>query len=439
MHTRRKREISVLFRLRYDQKNDTCLRPLKIRLTINGETASDYCSGIYIRPTQWDQKAQKVKGSGPLVTQANEKLAEVAAQHYEILRRLKERNHKGQGKRPTAQLVKQEFLRPGTTSPRLHQWFKTYLDYLDTLDGTEDGRSEKTVHRLYKAWEYVKQFDPSSSFLTDLTTGWGKRFHAWLQTHPDTGKRRMQKDSANKYLSHVRDAINHAIDEGYLTSNVLDKFRPKRGKNKEVYFMEANHIANLMKLSSDDPQFSAVLWWTRLMCFTGLDYVDAIRYARQPELYEYHTPYGVKIIINRTKPPRNLCEIPKLYQVNDLLAQHPTGPVDPNLADMNRHLKVIQPIIGFIGKTQDGRDWKLTTKILRKTAGPIFLRLGYSKDAVSKFLGHSSVRTTEEHYVKITSSFIDVEMERVARQQWLGNVPLRPIPVGNPYLSTPSL
>lgn len=52
---------------------------------------------------------------------------------------------------------------------------------------------------------------------------------------------------------------------------------------------------------------------------------------------------------------------------------------------------------------------------------------------VSKALGHSSIRTTEAHYVKVTSSATDYDMERVARQQLTGGIRLQPVTVDSPF------
>ncbi|MBD2757166.1 tyrosine-type recombinase/integrase [Spirosoma validum] len=456
MFTRRKKELTINFLIRHSQKHDQRPRALMIRLRVNGEVAkSDYSSGIMIRPTKWSQEKQIMTGRSQLTDETNEQFAQVELQHREILRELKRKHSQGQGLRPTAELVKQEFLQPGSTSPCLTSWFKRYLSYLDSLHGSEDGLAQKTIDRAYKTLDHLRQFvspasydptpfpkpktitetkeiDARSPLLTDLNTGWAKRFHAWLQIHPHSGKRRMQKDSANKYLADVRHAIDYAVDEGFLATNPLEKFRPKRGKGKEVYFLEPEHIERLLGLDLPDQQASYVIWWAKLMCFTGLDYIDAIRYAQDPEKFHKRNAAGVKIVIERAKPPRNTCEIPLIGQIGEqlevLFAEYPKGPPAPVLADLNRHLKLLQVAIGF--------DKTLTSKILRKTAGALFLREGYQTSTVSKALGHSSIRTTEAHYVKVTTSATDYDMERVARQQQAGTIRLRAIPVGNPFIKT---
>lgn len=420
--THRKRiEVSVRFRVRSTQKGFDRPVNLQIRLTVEGDTIGDYSSGILIRPDKWDQVNQKAIGRDATATAINEKIAEITLQHLEIYRELKRLYSRGQGPKPTAKLVKAEFRKPGVTSHTLDSWYGVYLDYLDSLYGTGMAKADKTLDRAYKTREHLRAFcdmapqyvrqrvADKSPDLIDLTTGWGKRFFVWLQTDPKTGGHRMQADSAIKYLTDIRQAIDHAIDEGYLSTNPLDKYRPKRKKSKEVYFLEPDHLDKLMGLQLEG-DMRVTVWWAKLMCLTGLDYRDAVRYAQNRDEYNRTTDTGkYKIVITRSKPPCNECEIFRLPEMDALFDEYPTGPEVYVLADVNRNLKVIAEAIGFPGSKP------FSTKICRKTAGAHFLRMGFLISTVSKMLGHSSIRVTEEHYVKVRASHVDQDIERVSR------------------------
>ena len=410
MHTRRKTELSIRFRIRNTVASQP-RRQLQIRLTVDGNRITDYASGIYIAPEKWDQHTQQVKGRNQLATQANERLAEIIAQHHEILRELKRRHAKGEGLRPTAKMVRAEFITPGSTSPSLIDCFKTYLRYLNSLHGSEDGLAEKTVDRVYKTLDYLLTFGnptyandrkPVSPLLTDLNTGWAKRFHAWLQIYPHSGKRRMQKDSANKYLTHVRQAVDHAVDEGFLSNNPLDKFRPKRGKGKEVYFLEPHHLDRFWQLDNQG-KGGECIWWMGVIFLTGLDHPDAVRYVQNRHLYEQDTLWGKQIVICRSKPPRSECYIPVLPELEALLQRIPAGE-PPTAEQINDYMKGVEVLIGF--------PHRLTCKVGRKTAGAIFFSEYEDIGAVSKMLGHSSVTITERYYVKTTAHTVNKAMQK---------------------------
>jgi integrase len=236
----------------------------------------------------------------------------------------------------------------------------------------------------------------------------------------------MKKDSANYYLGCLRKALDFALEEGQISNNPLDKFRPKRGKGKDIYFLDPEHVNRLMGLRLSG-EISVTLWWAKLMCLTGLDYVDAVLYAKNRKEYERPSLAGkTKIVIKRSKPPRNYCEILLLAEVEELFSEYPTGPDAYTLADVNRNLKVIQDAIGF--------PLPFTSKICRKTAGAHFLRMGFQIATVSKMLGHSSIRTTEQHYVRVAASHVDNDIERVSRMGEGRSI--RPVINNQPFFKT---
>ena len=427
MPCRKRKELSLRFRLRPSQAHFDRNVTLQIRLTVNGETVTDYASGIQTHPAKWDQTSQKVTGRSGRSAEINERLAEVELQHREILRELKRRHANGIGPLPTAGLVKKEFLDPGSTNLTLDTCYDRFLNLLDSQVSEEDGFSEKTLDRYYHARKLMRLYLQATAEpklkIAAVTTAWGRRFHSWLQTHSGVGKRQMKKDSANKYLACVRKALDYAVEDGQIATNLLDKFRPKRGKGKEVYFLEPIHIDRLMGLQLTG-SMSVTLWWAKLMCLTGMDYCDAVRYARNPKSFHQSSLGGkTKIVIQRSKPPRNYCEIYLLPETEALFLEHPSGPDAPVLADINRNLKVIQNAIEF--------PMTFTSKICRKTAGAHFLRLGFQIASVSNMLGHSSIRTTETHYVRVTSGHIDYDIERVSRQTEVRSI--RPIINKEPF------
>ncbi len=421
-------ELKVYFRLRSDTgPGKGGKKQLQIRLTVDGETEHGYASGVYVRPDQWDSSIQMCKGRSREAAEINAELSKIELDHRDILIELKRRFARGEGPRPTATVVKAEYTQPGSSDPALLDFFPTYYAYVESLGGSEDAKAKKTMDRLRTGEKHLKAFVTyyiakhkiTGRFtLRDVTTAMGKQFHAWLQVVPVTGKRKMSKDSANKYLAVFRDCLEYAIDSDLLSKNPLDKFRPKRGKPKEVYFLGEDHLQKLTEVTTDDPQLRHVLFWVQLMCFTGLDYSDAVPYARNREQYERQTPEGVVIHIKRSKEPRNWCEIPMLAQVEFLFMIHPEGPPDPVLADVNRHLKVVQSLIGFSGRDSEGKPHRLTTKICRKTAGAVFVRKGYPFDIVTKILGHSDVRTTKQHYLSLGALSIEAEMRRVRNMNY---------------------
>ncbi|GAB4042060.1 hypothetical protein GCM10028774_52820 [Spirosoma jeollabukense] len=215
----------------------------------------------------------------------------------------------------------------------------------------------------------------------------------------------MSVGTATNHCSCVIEALDWLRSQYLIIVNPVAEVELARNPTKEVYFLEPQHIDRLFAINPE-PRYKNSLWWFKLICLTGMDLPDAVRYAYNRERYEARTLAGkLKIVIRRDKPPKNECNIPVLPRLVELWAEVNGKP--PRLVTgptLRNHLKVIQKLIGF--------DKPLTPKIGRKTAGMIFLEK-YSIKAVSGILGHSSINTTERHYVKIRGSYIDQEMDLI--------------------------
>ncbi|GAB3278134.1 hypothetical protein GCM10027347_52330 [Larkinella harenae] len=361
-----------------------------------------------------------VEGDSPEVKDRNRDLEEICLKHENILKKQKKRFLKGVGPEPTPLTVKTEFLKGKAavqpvavpTVPNLLTYYQVYLDYVDELTGTEDEVAQRTIERYYLGKEYLKKYlaetNTPDMTIAEVNKAWCRSWMIWLQV-AKPGKKGMNKDSAARYLHPLKQMMELAVDQGFFQVSPIGNFSIKRSKDKEVYFLEEPHLKKLWALELSSGEGAAAIWYIKLMCFTGLDYVDAVRYANDREEYERVTTFaGRKIVIHRSKPPFNMCEIPILAEVDYLFCKKVPKP--PTLRVINYHMHLIEGLVNF--------KKSLTSKICRKTAGYVFLLKGHSIEFVSKLLGHSDIRTTQKHYVKFIPSLVDYEMQRVQATQF---------------------
>ncbi|GAB3910452.1 hypothetical protein GCM10028803_50330 [Larkinella knui] len=220
------------------------------------------------------------------------------------------------------------------------------------------------------------------------------------------GKKTQNKDTATKYISFLKAALDYGIESELLEINPLEKLRFSRSKPKTVYFLEDKHLKKLWNLKLETTADLA-RDLSLLVCYTGMDYPDLEKFLDNPHSYLASTSTGKqKIIINRSKPPFGECQIPYLQPITIILNKYKWKV--PRLDDhtVNRFWQVFESQIGF-------KDGRVTVKILRKTAGSLFLNEGYTLEVVQKILGHTSISTTERHYAKIRDKRVDREMDRV--------------------------
>lgn len=403
--SRRERlRISVRFRLRPGQTTGDKPRQLYIRLKVDGTTCADYSSGVYVQVDKWNSQTQKLIGYSKLAQQANQELEAIVAEHKTLLAELMRLQKAGiLVQSPTAEIVKQHWTRKTTLVPTLLAAYDQQLVYLRSLDGTPDAREKRTLDK----WENGKQHltayieeQKQGRLTADLITPlWAEGYYHWLIKRP------LGLASAARYVGYLRASINHLVASQQIARNPIENYYPDKGKDKPVYFLESVHLERLWGLEATGlPTLALVRDWLLLMCYTGMDQPDLERYVVNPSAFEQSTEAGSMILINRGKTDLTAC-VPLLPEVNRILANYPNGmPTLTNQA-VNRWTKIVQEQIGF--------EERLTTKICRKTAGALFLRLGFRIEEVSKVLGHSSIQTTLRNYVRVTSAMVEAGMRRV--------------------------
>ncbi|WP_020599876.1 phage integrase SAM-like domain-containing protein [Spirosoma panaciterrae] len=402
---RQRLSLKIRFRLRFGQTIGDKPRQLYIRLSVDGQTTSDYASGVYVRPDQWYSAKQRVLGSSKLALEINHELETIEAEHKNLLAELLRLKQAGVlPTKPSAETVKHHWTRKTTLIPTLLEGYDTYVKYLRGLEGTPDAREKRTLDKWQNGRSYLADYitqQKSERLTVDLLTRkWAEGFYYYLIKRP------LGQATAARFVGYLRASINHLVETQKVSDNPIAGYFPDKGKDKPVYFLEQAHIDQLWNLESTNPTTRLVKDWLLLMCYTGMDQPDLERYVKEPGRYHQVTEAGVMIAIPRGKTALIAC-IPLLDEVKYILANYPAGIPTLTNQTINDYTRTIQELIGF--------DKRLTTKICRKTAGFLFICLGYRIEEVSKVLGHSSIQTTLRHYVTTTGSMVKAGMLRVKK------------------------
>ena len=239
-----------------------------------------------------------------------------------------------------------------------------------------------------------------------VTLRWLKEYHSWLQTQ--SGGRHHKKPvsagQASRFVGKVGAVLQWLVDDDLLTHNPVKKMKWPHARDKEIQFLEKEHIQKLFGLDWSGTAGTA-LWWFLLMSCTGLDYPDAVAYAKDRDSLERDTAFGRKLVGRRMKPPCVEYDVPLLAEVDLLFQVHPKGAPAVTAQCVNRYTSNIQDALGI--------TWRITNKTARKTFGCLMLQAGFNINTVSRMMGHNSTVTTSRHYVKVTGNQVDRDRERV--------------------------
>lgn len=427
----------------------------KYRYINQGDGSVSFGGMLTIDRRIWNQKTGQLRGRDILVQELNRALAGISIDLKDIQVKQQQRYDSLKAPRPTTDSVKFEYLsgfppyiqgdawaypkaflaRKGkqnradrlplpmaqkSTAPLgpetpVIDALNAYLIEL-TLTKVASGKMAKqTFARRQCLRDWLMKYPPAELMpVASLTDIWVERFHDWLQLQPAGNPKhkflgkRMNPGSATSYCSVLFELLDWLKKQHILTRNPLGNITEMdlpRFAQKDVIFLEPLHIERLFKLEPV-AKLRVSHWWFRLICLTGMDYPDAVRYAKARAQYEAKSPGGnPKIVIRRAKTDAE-CNIPMTTRLFDLwdevLGEAPYAVSDSTLIN---HLQEIGKAIGF--------EKRITPKVGRKTAGAIWLQ-DYSIKAVSNALGHGTVTITERYYVKVTGHTVDREMDTLS-------------------------
>ncbi|GAB4035469.1 hypothetical protein GCM10028774_24920 [Spirosoma jeollabukense] len=288
--------------------------------------------------------------------------------------------------------------------------YQAYTAYLHTKKNTAGGLSDITLGRWARGLKLLNAFADATEVplpvVSKISLGWAKRFHTWLQTQIGGPKclKPISISQATRFVLKISNVLDWMIEEDLITTNPISRIGWPKSPDKEVLFLEAEHVHHLLTLDLKGTK-GITYWWFLLMCCTGMDYLDAIDYAKNRKAFEVLGPAGWKIVGHRHKPPHSEYHLPLLNEVNALFNMWPNGPIRLTSNCLNQYTHQIQKDLGI--------PWRITIKTARKTFGSLMLAAGHRIADVSLMLGHRSISTTEKYYVKVRGTSIDRSMERV--------------------------
>lgn len=223
-------------------------------------------------------------------------------------------------------------------------------------------------------------------------------YHRYLQTelnnNPNTAQRSMKK---------IKFFCGQAFNEGLIKSNPFAGLQFKGAPAKEILCLTEKQISEIENFKWETSRLSTASKLFLLQCYTGLAYIDL-----QTLKPDHVRDVNGKLWINKSRHKSDISAlIPMFPKTIDTLKdlnfwEAEKLPVASN-QKYNEALKEIANVLGF--------NNNLSTHVGRKTCGMILLNNGVSLEAVSRILGHSSIKTTQNFYAKAKEQLIEKETE----------------------------
>ncbi len=166
-------------------------------------------------------------------------------------------------------------------------------------------------------------------------------------------------------------------------------------KPGEEPYLNLDQVVEILKLDlTGRPKLAYGRDLFCLMALTGMSVADLLAFT--PALIDK----SGWLSYPRTKNGEP-CEVPLIAQAKEIIAKH-TWPIRLAKRSVQHNCELLGKVVGR----------RISAHTGRKSWGCIALELGFSMEAVSKMLGHTSIRTTESIYAKVTR----VKIEREIRE-----------------------
>jgi integrase len=391
---------STLFYIKRKKLLKDGTAPIFVRITVN-RVSNEFAVGKSINPQQWITVKGRVKNNTLLNKQLNSFLDQVEYQLQEI-----ELNLQREGKQATAKEISKKF----KGEDELNEQFNSLYDEHNTLMKGLIGNSVAlgTYQRHITSAKLFKEFlhaelKVNDILVRDVDQQLLEKYKYYLMT-----VRQNRNNTAVKYIRNLGKILHQAESTGAIKSCPIEQMK-LRVNNVEKDFLTAEELDKITNHKFEILRLDQVRDIFLFCCYTGLAYSDVFTLTSEHIAKGNQNQPWIRKERNKTK---NMCNIPLLKPALSILEkyqafQFPKGRLLPVLSNqkMNSYLKEIADVSGI--------NKNLTTHCARHTfATTVTLANQVSIENVSKMLGHSSIKMTQQ-YAKIMNASIAKDMAKV--------------------------
>jgi integrase len=276
----------------------------------------------------------------------------------------------------------------GGVSQSLYTFTKLFDEYFNLIKPRiNKDLSKEHYYRYLKVKSLMLDYLGKDILVEDITPAIIQGFLIYIQ-----GK--YNSSTVYGIMTRTKTIIRYAIDNGKLSKNPFQGIKYTK-ERKDIQYLNEDEIDRLKTKELPLERLNKVRDVSVFQLSSGLSYADLVELKKEDINY---TKDGVAYIYKQRKKtgtpfvsvilPDGLKILEKYNYELPILTNQRT----------NSYLKEIQNLCG-INKT-------LKTHIFRKTYATLLLNRGVRMETVSKALGHSSVKMTEQYYAKLKKETI---------------------------------
>lgn len=367
---------SFFVRANHD-KNNT--HSLYCRITYNG-TKTEFSTGEKLMPKEWEQSTQKVISS-KRKTAFIETLKETLSYNLKTIALMNNFT--------TAKELLQSLRDKKKPLPSLISTVENYIASVQSKVKPSTIRNHEIKFKNLKAYQdQTKNEFTTNSF--DIVEA--ERFKTWYKNRANTEN----VSTASRNVLFFKSAMDCALQKGIISSHSLINYTGEKDKTKPAIFLTVEELQKIKNQNFQDLTLHRIKDLFLFQCYTGLSFGDIW------SNWEIKEMEGSTILIGSRTKNNQAYFIPIDKDVIELLEKYNYKLPRYCNETYNEKIKLIGAICGVYKH--------LTTHVGRKTFATLRDADGWTRETVSKMLGHRSIRTTEIYYLGESTSRIENEM-----------------------------
>lgn len=390
----------VVFYLRSNYVNKEGKASVMIRIYLNSERTSLGASGIFVVPSMWDNKNNKVKGRTSEALQMNLQLENIKGHLVSMFQKMEF------DESLSVELIKSKYLGKKTEMDTIIDLFDAYIANQNKLVGLSV--SSTTLRKYDVCKRHFQRFlqetyKRNDLLIKEVTYATILDFDLFLRTVI-----RQNANTSNKTMKTLRTIVLFGSKLGLFRSDPFIGYKPHPIIHNRGFLTE-EELMSIITKEFTLPRLALIRDVFIFSCFTGLAYID-ITLLRYGNIVNMNGRKWIMINRKKTNVETNilLLDIPERlidkYRTEDSTDESNVFPMLSN-QKTNSYLKEIADLCGI--------KKNLTFHMARHTFATMSLSKGVPMESVSKMLGHTNIKTTQI-YARITNKKIEHDMEQLA-------------------------
>lgn len=382
--------MKLLFWLVKNKTNKAGLAPIFARITIAGKLV-EISTGIKIPHHRWDANGNGyIKGHTDQIRLYNSRLndirTEIDAIYYDLLRKEKP---------ITPQIIKNIYLGDAKVSYTLLEVLQNLLEEIETDPDIEKSTLKSYHYRANSIRNYLQHLNRKDLLCEEIDVRFAKKFFLHLRN-----VKKYSQNYSGKVILVLKKTMRKAVELQIVHGSPIEYFKVKKEAPKPIVALNEEELQSLIDYRFASKRLQQVADLFLFQCCTGMGYAEISRLEKK------NIGKGVDgknwIFINRKKVQSAHCSIPLLPRAAKLLEKY--NYVLPQITNQkyNAYLKEVAEITGI--------EKNLTTHVGRKTCGMLLLNNDVPIETVSRVLGHSNVKITQQVYAKVLAKKIARDM-----------------------------